>query len=129
MAIVLGNACKSVEYLICFVEWCTLRKVRIHKVIIQKGADTLSEAGEGRISRSSDVVALCLDSYSVKRQDGRLHHQYMVELVCFTSLIKALGQSICFRLPASTAYAEGGGSSDPGIRIVPGSERLEGQRK
>lgn len=75
------------------------------------------------------LFALCLDSYSVKRQDGRLYHQYMVELVCFTSLIKALGQSICFRLPASTAYAEGGGSSDPGIRIVPGSERLEGQRK
>ena len=52
----------------------------------------MSDAGEGRISYSPNIVALCLDSYSVKRQDGRLYHQYIAEPVCFTSLIEALGQ-------------------------------------
>ena len=59
---------------------------------MQKGAGKVSEAGEGRISYSPNIVALCLDSYSVKRQDGRLYHQYIAEPVCFTSLIEALGQ-------------------------------------
>ncbi len=42
MVSVLGNACKTGQYLICFVEWGTLRKVRMHKAI-KKGADKVSE--------------------------------------------------------------------------------------
>lgn len=67
----------------------------------------MSEAGEGRISYSPNIVALCLDSYSVKRQDGRLYHQYIAEPVCFTSLIEALGQmegfydELCFPFAAT----------------------------
>ncbi len=52
----------------------------------------MSEAGEGRIFHSPNVVAFCLELNSVKRQDGRLYHQYIAEPVCFTSLIEALGQ-------------------------------------
>lgn len=67
----------------------------------------MSDAGEGRISYSPNIVALCLDSYSVKRQDGRLYHQYIAEPVCFTSLIEALGQmegfydELCFPFAAT----------------------------
>lgn len=74
---------------------------------MQKGAGKVSEAGEGRISYSPNIVALCLDSYSVKRQDGRLYHQYIAEPVCFTSLIEALGQmegfydELCFPFAAT----------------------------
>lgn len=74
---------------------------------MQKGAGKVSDAGEGRISYSPNIVALCLDSYSVKRQDGRLYHQYIAEPVCFTSLIEALGQmegfydELCFPFAAT----------------------------
>lgn len=45
MVSVLGNVCKKGRYSLCFVEWGTLRKVRIHKAVIQKGAGRVSELG------------------------------------------------------------------------------------
>lgn len=48
------------------------------------------EPGKRLILHSPNIVALCVDSYSAQRQDGRLYHQYTDRPLRFESLITAL---------------------------------------
>lgn len=57
---------------------------------------------ERRIWHSPDIVALCIDSYTGERQEGRIYHQYADTPLCFASLMAAFLQmdafydAICF---------------------------------
>lgn len=48
------------------------------------------ESEERLILHCPNIVALCVDAYDAKRQEGRLYHQYIAEPICFTSLMDAL---------------------------------------
>lgn len=50
------------------------------------------EPRERLILHSPNIVALCMDSYSAQRQDGRLYHQYADQPFRFESLLTALEQ-------------------------------------
>lgn len=60
--------------------------------LAEVGADSKGQSGESRVWHSPNIVALCIDAYDAKRQEGRLYHQYTADPIRFSSLFAALGQ-------------------------------------
>lgn len=52
----------------------------------------VNENSERLVLHCPNIVALCLDSYNSKQQNGRLYHQYIDSPVRFSSLLEAFAR-------------------------------------